>query len=196
MNPAPASFHALHKTSTREAILDAVERCLSKGALDEITFNQVAQEAGVSERTVYRHFETKELMLEAFWGRIQQTLGIERSTRSWKDYLETRPEAFEQMDKRERLIRAVMQSTQAADARKRINAARQAGIRRVVADRAGKLPEPAFTELCALVHLLGSAPAWAALKDYWGIDGANAGRVVARAIATLASAATHEKGSA
>jgi AcrR family transcriptional regulator len=196
MNPAPASFHALHKTSTREAILDAVERCLSKGALDEITFNQVAQEAGVSERTVYRHFETKELMLEAFWGRIQQTLGIERSTRSWKDYLETRPEAFEQMDKRERLIRAVMQSTQAADARKRINAARQAGIRRVVADRAGKLPEPAFTELCALVHLLGSAPAWAALKDYWGIDGAHAGRVVARAIATLASAATHEKGSA
>jgi len=196
MSTAPAGFHALQKNSTREAILDAVERCLSKGGLDEITFNQVAQEAGVSERTVYRHFETKELMLEAFWGRIQQTLGIERSTRSWKDYLETRPEAFEQMEKRERLIRAVMQSVQAAGARKRINAQRQAGIRRVVADGVGKLPEPAFTELCALVHLLGSAPAWAALKDYWGIDGARAGRVVARAIATLACAATQPKGPA
>jgi AcrR family transcriptional regulator len=196
MNTAQPGFHALQKNSTREAILDAVERCLSQGSLDEITFSQVAQEAGVSDRTVYRHFETKELMLEAFWGRVQQTLGIERSTRSWKDYLETRPEAFEQMEKRERLIRAVMQSVQAADARRRINPARQVGIRRVVADAVGKMPEPAFTELCALVHLLGSAPAWAALKDYWGIDGARAGHVVARAIATLAKAATPTKATA
>jgi AcrR family transcriptional regulator len=196
MSAVPAGYHALQKNSTREAILDAVERCLSTGGLDQITFSQVAQEAGVSERTVYRHFETKELMLEAFWRRLQQTLGIERSTRSWKDYLDTRPEAFEQMENRERLIRAVMQSAQAHDARLRINAARQAGIRRVVTDGVGKLPEPAFTELCALVHLLGSAPAWAALRDYWGIDGARAGRVVARAIAALASAATRSGGPA
>jgi AcrR family transcriptional regulator len=197
MNQAAApGFHALHKDSTREAILDAVERCLSRAGLDMLTFGQVAQEAGVSDRTVYRHFETKEAMLEAFWRRIQQTLGMERATRSWPDYLETRPEAFAQMDKRERLIRAVMQSAQAQKARQRVSEAREAGIRRVVADRVGDLPEPEFTELCALVHLLGSAPAWAALKDYWGIDGARAGRVVANAIATLADAAIHHRGPA
>jgi AcrR family transcriptional regulator len=194
MNAPAPGYHALQKNATREAILDAVERCRSQRSLDEMTFSQVAAEAGVSERTVYRHFDTKELMLEAFWGRLQQTLGIERSTRSWKDYLETRTEAFEQMERRERLIRAVMQSAQAHEARLRINAQRKAGIRRVVADGVGKLPEPAFTELCALAHLLGSAPAWAALKDYWGIDGARAGRVVARAIATLAGAAIQAKG--
>jgi AcrR family transcriptional regulator len=194
--PATAGYHALHKNSTREAILDAVERCLSRAGLDELTFGQVAQEAGVSDRTVYRHFETKEAMLEAFWIRIQQTLGLERSTRSWKDYVETRPEAFTLMDKREQLIRAVLQSVQAGQARKRVAKVREASIRRVVADRMGHLPEPEFTELCALVHLLGSAPAWAALKDYWGIEGARAGRVVARAIATLASAAAQHQGPA
>ena len=118
-----------------------------------------------------------------------QTLGIALATRSWKDFVATRPEAFAGMDRRERLLRAVMQSRQAHDARLRINSQRQAGIRRVVADAVGELPEPAFTELCALVHLLGSAPAWAALKDYWGIEGADAGHLVARAIATLAAAA-------
>ena len=189
MNGPDLGFHARLKNASRAAILDALERCLQHNGLDELTFAQVAQEAKVSERTVYRHFPTKDALLEACWAHVQQTLGIELSTRSWKDFIATRPEAFAEMDRRERLLRAVMQSRQAHDARLRINSQRQAGIRRVVADAVGELPEPAFTELCALVHLLGSAPAWAALKDYWGIEGADAGHLVARAIATLAAAA-------
>ncbi|HEX5378398.1 MAG TPA: TetR/AcrR family transcriptional regulator [Phenylobacterium sp.] len=183
------TFHERHKLATREAILDAVERRLQDGGLDELTFMQVAQEAGVSDRTVYRHFPTKDALLEAFWRRVQQSLGIATSTRSWADYLATRPAAFAEMDRREAVLRAVMNSSQAHEARLRLNAERQAGIRRVVAEAVGELPEPQFTELCALVHLLGSAPAWQALKDYWGIEGDAAGRVVAQAVATLADAA-------
>ena len=58
------TFHARHKRATREAILDAVERCLERGGLDELTFLQIAQEAGVSDRTVYRHFATKDAILD------------------------------------------------------------------------------------------------------------------------------------
>lgn len=189
MNTDAAGFHARQRSATHESVMDAVERLLSQGSLDELTFAQVAVEAGISERTVYRHFPTKELLLEAFWARVQQTLGMEQSIRSWEDYVQSRPAAFATMDRRERLLRAVMHSAQAHEARLRINAERQAGIRRVVADAVGPLPEPEFTELCALVHLLGSAPAWAALKDYWGIKGVRAGRVVAQAITTLTAAA-------
>lgn len=185
---AEPSFHERHRLATREAILDAVERCLQRAGLDELTYLQIAQEAGVTDRTVYRHFATKGLLLEAFWARVQQSLGIATSTRSWDDYLATRPAAFEEMDRRERVLRAVMNSAQAHEARLRINAQRQAGIRRVVADAVGELPEPQFTELCALAHLLGSAPAWQALKDYWGLDAERAGHVVAQAISTLAEA--------
>jgi AcrR family transcriptional regulator len=189
----PSRFHTQQKNATHEAILGAVEQCLMSSGLDGLTFAQVAQAAGISERTVYRHFPTKEALLEAFWGHIQRTLGIQQSTSSWDDYLATRPRAFEEMDRRENVLRAVMRSAQAHEARLRINEKRQEGIRKVVAERVGKLPEPAFTELCALVHLLGSAPAWAALKDYWGIEGEHAGRVVARAISTLAAAAKTEE---
>ncbi|MGZ3182151.1 MAG: TetR/AcrR family transcriptional regulator [Telluria sp.] len=189
----PDGYHAHLKNTTREAILDAVERCLSGTGLDGLTFAQVAREAGVSERTVYRHFETKELLLEAFWGRIQSTLGFERSFEGWSEFLATRPEAFAEMDRREPMLRAVMRSTQAQEARRKLARKREDGIRKVVRERVGALPDPAFTELCALVHLLGSAPAWATLKDVWGIDGARAGEVVARAISTLADAARNHK---
>jgi len=45
----------------------------------------------VSEQTVYRHFPIKDALLEACWTHVQQTLGIELSTRSWKDFVATRP---------------------------------------------------------------------------------------------------------
>jgi AcrR family transcriptional regulator len=189
MTTQPSRFHAALKGATREAILDAVEHCLMDSGLDALTFAQVAQAADISERTVYRHFATKEALLEAFWGRIQQTLGLQQSTENWDQYLATRPLAFAEMDRRDNVLRALMRSGQAHEARLRINAKRQAGIRKVVAEAVGDLPEPAFTELCALVHLLGSVPAWAALKDYWGIEGEHAGQVVARAISALASSA-------
>lgn len=182
-------FHARHARATRETILDAVERRLERGGVDDLTFLQIAQEAGVSDRTVYRHFATKDALLEAFWLRVQQSLGIASSTRSWADYVATRPAAFAEMDRRDAVLRALMNSTQAHEARLKLNKDRQAGIRKVVAEAVGELPEPQFTELCALVHLLGSAPAWQALKDYWGLEAPDAGRVVAKAVTTLTEAA-------
>ena len=193
MTTQPSQFHAAVKGANREAILDAVERCLMDSGLDALTFAQVAEAAGISERTVYRHFPAKEALLQAFWERVQQTLGLQRSIESWDEYLLSRPAAFQEMDRRAMVIRALMRSEQAHQARLRIKAKRQAGIRKVVAERVGDLPEPAFTELCALVHLLGSAPAWAGLKDFWEIDSDQAGRVVAHAISVLASAYTLEK---
>ena len=132
MNGPDLGFHARLKNASRAAILDALERCLQHNGLDELTFAQVAQEAKVSERTVYRHFPTKDALLEACWAHVQQTLGIELSTRSWKDFVAKRPEAFAEMDRREQLLRAVMQSRQAHDARLRINSQRQAGILRLM----------------------------------------------------------------
>lgn len=190
-----SKFHNMQKAASQEAILDAIEQCLASFGLDGLTFAQVAQVAGVSERTVYRHFPTKDALLNAVWLRIQETLGLEQSRAGWSEYLATRPAAFREMDRRENMLRAVMRSAQAHEVRMRLNAQRQEGVRKVVRERVGELGEPAFTELCALVHLLGSVPAWAALKDYWGIDAEQAGHVVARAISTLADAAVNQENS-
>lgn len=189
MSETATSFHERQRLANQEAILDAVERRLLVAGLDELTFAQIAAEAGVSERTVYRHFPTRQALLEAFWLMVQKTLGLAESMRSWRDFLFTRPAAFEEMDRREPMMRAVLSSRQAREARAGLHRDRQAGIRKVVAEKTGDLPEPDFTNLCALVHVLGSAPTWQALKDSWGIDGADAGRLAAQAITDLVDAA-------
>jgi glycosyltransferase involved in cell wall biosynthesis len=60
------------KAQTRETILRAVGRRLEIGGVEELSFADVAAEAKVGERTVYRHFPTKEALLGAFWTWLHQ----------------------------------------------------------------------------------------------------------------------------
>jgi glycosyltransferase involved in cell wall biosynthesis len=55
------------REETREQILRAVGRQLESGSLEDLNFAEVAKDAGLGERTVYRHFPTKEALLGAFW---------------------------------------------------------------------------------------------------------------------------------
>ena len=59
------------REETRQQILRAVARQLEAGEMEDLSFAEVAKEAGVGERTVYRHFPTKEALLGAFWSWMQ-----------------------------------------------------------------------------------------------------------------------------
>jgi len=67
---SPASTPRLRdrqRQETREDILRAVGRQLESGSLEDLNFADVARQAGLGERTVYRYFPTKESLLGAFW---------------------------------------------------------------------------------------------------------------------------------
>jgi len=59
------------RAETREQILRAVGRQLETRSLEDLSFAEIARDAGVGERTVYRHFPTKEALLGAFWAFMQ-----------------------------------------------------------------------------------------------------------------------------
>ena len=59
------------KAETRDQILGAVGRLAQGGNLEDLSFAEVAKEAGVGERTVYRHFPTREALMGAFWAWLQ-----------------------------------------------------------------------------------------------------------------------------
>src|SRR5829696_6021889 len=62
--PYDNSHRSAQAAQTREAILDALVRVIARGVA-ELSMPAVAQEAGVSLRTVYRHFPTKRDLLSA-----------------------------------------------------------------------------------------------------------------------------------
>ncbi|MCW5760898.1 MAG: helix-turn-helix transcriptional regulator, partial [Phenylobacterium sp.] len=55
-----ANLRDRQREETRAQILRAVGRQLEHRSLEELSFAEIARDAGVGERTVYRHFPTKE----------------------------------------------------------------------------------------------------------------------------------------
>lgn len=66
-----SSLRDRQKAETHDQILHAVGRKLESGGFEDISFAEIAEEAGVGERTVYRHFPTREALMGAFWAWLQ-----------------------------------------------------------------------------------------------------------------------------
>ena len=64
-----------HAQQTRDLILDAVTALLEERRIDEVTTREIAESAGVSERTVYRHFPDRDAILTGLSSRLVRSLG-------------------------------------------------------------------------------------------------------------------------
>ncbi len=162
-----------------------MERLLKSRSLNELSLATVAREAGITERTVYRHFATREDLLEATWAAVNAAIGMTEFPRTAEELIDRPKRLFPAFDRRAEVVRAMLASPQGRELRLRVNKERQAAIRSAVKEARPKLREPAFTRLCAAVQLLYSASGWATMTDYWGLDSAEAGRAASEAIAVL-----------
>lgn len=60
---APTNLHELRRRTTREALRRAALACFASRGFANVTVTELAREAGVTERTFFRHFPTKEAVL-------------------------------------------------------------------------------------------------------------------------------------
>lgn len=55
--------HELRRRTTHEALRQAALKCFARKGFANVTVTELAREAGVTERTFFRHFPTKEAVL-------------------------------------------------------------------------------------------------------------------------------------
>ncbi len=60
---APTNRHELRRRSTHEALRQAALKSFASKGFAKVTVTELAREAGVTERTFFRHFPTKEAVL-------------------------------------------------------------------------------------------------------------------------------------
>lgn len=73
----PPRSRSTSREQSVERILDAAIEVIGRRGVDKLSLTDVCQQAGVSRTTLYRHFRTKELLLEAYFSR--ETDRFERS---------------------------------------------------------------------------------------------------------------------
>lgn len=182
-----------HKALTRDRIVEAALALMEAGDEEALTLARVADTAGVTERTLYRHFETRDALITAVWARVNESLADVAHADTPEALVAQPRRVFAVFDEKPELIRAIVHTRQGRDLRLASNAKRRARFRKVVRAARPELEEPALTRLAAVIQLLDSAYAWAAMREYWDLDGASAGEAASDAIAVLLTRSTEKE---
>lgn len=173
---------------TRERILEGVARWMQDGAHDEFTLDAVARVAGVERRTVFRHFATKEALLEAFWGWINQRLTPRTLPGTLDELIEAPRETFARFDEQEGVIRASLHTPAGRAMRLAAADARRKAFRAALSEVTQDVSAADRRRLEAVAHVLYSAAAWETMRDYAALTGAQAGDAASWALSVLAGA--------
>jgi AcrR family transcriptional regulator len=174
-----------YKDLTRERILDAAIAQMADDRDGPLTVTDVAARAGVTERTIYRHFQTRDALVEAVWPRMQARVQSPGFPHTADELIATPLRLFPNFDENEHLVRASVYSESGREVRLRANGERQAAMLACVADAMPQLGDAARRRRAAVVQLIDSAYGWAVLKDFWDMDGEEAAAAAAEAIAVL-----------
>jgi len=184
--PYESPLRKRQAAQTRDAILDALTRLLQDRRTDEVTTRELAGAAGVSERTVYRHFPDRMALVEGLSDRLEAAIDTAPAfPRAWDDL---RPMAVQLMGALETHdVEARAEALLNADPRRYTNETRQhtADLQALVERTVPELDDGQQRSIAAVVRVLASAQTWLRLREEWGIPGDVSGPVVAWAIDAL-----------
>ena len=186
--PYQSPLRAEQKEATRRRILDAAGHLMEDRGLEEFSFAEIATEAGVKERTVYRHFPNKGALIEGLCAWYLEQVRYGEFARTEADLLAKPLQIFPAWDANERLARALWSSPQGREFRLSNVEERKDGIKAAVAGAVRGLPPRQARWIAAICHVLLSSATWQTMKDYWGLSGEEAGKASAMAMELLLNA--------
>ena len=195
---AGGSYHsplrASQAAATRDRIVAACLALMRQGA--DLTYASVAAEAGVQERTVYRHFAKKEDLEAAVWDWIVQHLThADFAARDEEQLIAAMRESFAGFDAAAPLIQAMLHSPQGLEVRRSQQPARRAMFQACVDSAAPGAPPEVRDRAAAVLQVLYSAASWDLLRGFWDMDAAEAADTIGLGIRCLLSGLALEAGS-
>lgn len=176
----------------RDAILDALADLLDRDDPDDIAMPQVAAEAGVSLRTLYRYFPTRVAMFDAVGDHVVARLGLPRQIEGADDIAPVFLESARREAQSPRLVRAMLWTRLGRRARSPHRRRRVESITAALSEVTSHLPpEQARRRAGAIVYLC-SLPAWITVSEECGLSAEDARLGIAWGIDTLVAALRQE----
>ncbi len=179
------SLREQYAAATRERILSAVADLIERGELEELTVPAVAEASGVSLRTIYRYYPTREDLMEA----AGRWIGDELLKHPYPRDLDEVADLFEagclDFDERPGLARALALSQLGQRVRRYRRRERLEAIGRALREEVGGVDEQELRHAEAVLAYLHNIVAYTVLREECGMSGEEIGRAIAWAIRTL-----------
>lgn len=176
------------RAATRGVILDAALRMVHEEPSEYLAHESVAERAGVSARTVYRHFPTRADLTLALWERIRDRTGT-RWPRTEAEIVPFLRVTYGQFDAQEALTRAALSAASSTHHSVHGSNEGRTAFREALADLVQLLPQDEGDRLVAACVAIYSAPFWQMLRDRGQLRGCDAQEAGAAAMDALLTAA-------
>lgn len=172
---------------TRSRIVDAALD-LIVGGVEGLTMQEVAKAAGVALRTVFRHFPTRDDLLDATWQAMQIRMGETPELETLDELTGFLPELFGRYGAMEDQIRGAMFAQTFVSSRQRLGSDRARKVRRAVAAQFTGGDERSRAMAASAAYTLTVPLVSIVLKEAFGLSSSEAARASAWAIRALAAA--------
>jgi AcrR family transcriptional regulator len=179
------SLREQHALATRERILAAVADLLEHGETEELTVPAVAEASGVSLRTIYRYYPTREHLLEAAGRWIGDELLKHPYPRDLDEVADLYQDGVRDFDERPGLVRALAFSQLGRDVRGYRRRERLDAIGRSLRAELPQLSEAELRQAEAVLAYLHNMLAYTTLREENGLSGAEIGAAIGWAIRSL-----------
>jgi len=177
-----------HAELTRDLIFQALTRLVLDEGIQDFSIQQVADVAGVSHRTVYRYFSSREELLEglAEWldSQMPKSLDSYQPEELANAIRDTHAVFAQQPDR----VRALAVLARGAKIPSRQRKQHTLTARRLMAAFTGHLEEEDARAVAVLLRVLAGSDMWCRLTTEYGVDGQRVTRVVVWAATTLVNA--------
>lgn len=153
--------------SNDQRIDNALLELMGRG--EPITHDAVAEQSGVSRRTVYRRYADQKALRLRVWELLSPPQGLNLDLTQLLDGGLARQ--FEVFDSNAAAMTVTMASAEGRAIRNQLSTARVNYYRSVFGAALAPLDEPLRTRVTAALQVLCSGLAWREMRDQWGLDG-------------------------
>ncbi len=164
---------------TRRRILEALAEQLVDNNTPEFSVERAAATAGVTRRTVFRHFPSRDSMLAALAEWVLEITGKVSIPRDAPGFIDTIHASYRMFDDNSELMQALLLSKLGRGVRSRLRERRRSGNAAALDQALAALDEPSQRAIKALLGHLISAESWWQLHSTFGLREPQASATVA-----------------
>lgn len=179
--------------STRHAILDALAHVIVESTAFGFSVQDVAKRAGVTHRTVYNHFPTREALSEALAQYVEERLASlgpapDSQLPSIQSFADRVGELYHGLATQEVLVRAYVMLMMANRRPAQLMRRRSRRFEEVVARDVALPAGLSAVEISAVIRMFMSSMGWHTLTEHMGLSTMQAATAAAWATRTLVGA--------